>query len=100
MDNKGVKSKYRRFRSLGLATGLPMIMLGAPLVGYLIGLGVDGFFGISPYGRVIFLFLGSLSGGIEVYKIIKRIHKEENDGDYDKDKDEYDDENDEKIVLD
>jgi len=77
MDKKDVKSKYKNFRSLSLATGIPMIMLGAPLIGYLIGLGVDNLFGINPYGKVIFLFLGVISGGIEVNKIIKKIQRED-----------------------
>ena len=53
------------------------MMLAAPAVGYLIGYFLDGWLGTSPVMLLIFLFLGLIAGGIESYKLIKRISEED-----------------------
>ncbi len=66
------------YRQVALATTIPIMMLAAPAVGYFIGKYLDGLLGTSEVMTVIFLLLGLVAGGVESFKLIKRIAKEEN----------------------
>ena len=65
------------YRQLALATTIPIMMLAAPAVGYFIGKYLDRVLGTSEVMTVIFLLLGLVAGGVESYKLIKRIAKED-----------------------
>jgi len=67
------------YRQLALATTIPIMMLAAPAVGYFIGKYLDRLAGTSETMTVIFLLLGLAAGGLESYKLIKRISKEDNE---------------------
>lgn len=51
-------------------------MLAAPAVGYLIGHYLDKLLGTGSVMTIIFLLLGVVAGGVEAYKLIKEIDKE------------------------
>lgn len=70
-------SDVKGYRQLALATTIPLMMLAAPAVGYFIGKYLDRLLGTSEVMTVIFLFLGLIAGGVESYKLIKRIAKED-----------------------
>lgn len=42
------------------------------IAGVLLGLGIDSFFGIAPWGIILFFILGSCAGFYNVYRVIKR----------------------------
>ena len=63
------------YRQLAMATTIPIMMLAAPAVGYFIGKYLDRVFGASDTMTVIFLLLGVVAGGVESYKLIKKIAK-------------------------
>lgn len=67
----------RGYRQVALATTIPLIMLAAPAVGYLIGWYLDKRLETNNVMTVIFLLLGIAAGGMETYRLIKEITKEE-----------------------
>jgi len=73
------KPDVKGYRQLALATTIPLMMLAAPAVGYFVGKYLDRLFGTSDTMTVIFLLLGVAAGGLESFKLIKRISKEEDE---------------------
>jgi len=67
----------RGYRQVALATTIPLIMLAAPAVGYFIGKYLDSLAGTKNILTVIFLLLGVAAGGVETYRLIKEIIREE-----------------------
>lgn len=65
--------KYLRF------AGAPFVLVVAPILGYFIGLWLDGYLETAPYLSFIFLFLGIISGIREFYKMIKAFGEGDND---------------------
>lgn len=56
---------------------LPFVMGVPPIVGWYIGVWVDQYFDISPYGKYGFLALGICSGVREIYRIINKYKDED-----------------------
>lgn len=77
MDNKP-DNRQKGFRQIALATTIPLIMLAAPAVGYVIGMYLDKLLGTTKIMAVIFLLAGVAAGGVETYRLIKEINKEDN----------------------
>jgi len=69
-------NRRRGYRQIALATTIPLMMLAAPAVGYFIGWFLDKNLGTSKLMTVIFLLLGVAAGGVETYKLIKEITRE------------------------
>ena len=76
MTNKP-EDRQKAFRQVALATTIPLIMLAAPAVGYFIGIYLDRLLGLSGVMTIIFLLLGIAAGGVETYRLIKEINKED-----------------------
>ena len=62
---------------------VPMMMVAGPLVGVLIGYWLDKAFGTKPYLFIVFLVLGFIAAGREVYKLIKWVSKDNDESDDD-----------------
>ncbi len=62
---------------------VPMMMVAGPLVGALIGYWLDRWLGTKPYLLLIFLVLGLVAAGREIYKLIQWSTKEQNESDDD-----------------
>jgi len=60
---------------------VPMMMVAGPLVGALIGYWLDNWLGTKPYLLLVFLVLGFIAAGREVYKLIKWVSRDGNDSD-------------------
>jgi len=73
------KPDVKGYRQLALATTIPVMMLAAPAVGYFVGKYLDKVFGTSEILTVVFLLLGVVAGGVESYKLIKRISEEDSE---------------------
>ncbi len=73
---KQTDDRLKGYRQVALATTIPLIMLAAPAVGYFLGRYLDNLLGTSSILMIVFLFLGLAAGGMEAYKIIKRIVRE------------------------
>ena len=69
--------KQSGYRQIAIATTIPLIMVAAPFVGYFIGKLLDRLLGTAGIMAVIFLLLGVAAGGLEAYRLIKEISKED-----------------------
>jgi ATP synthase protein I len=75
--SKKPDSRQSGYRQIALATSIPIIMLAAPAVGYFIGRYIDRLLGTERIMVVVFLLLGVAAGGVETYRLIKEIVKED-----------------------
>jgi F0F1-type ATP synthase assembly protein I len=75
--SKKPDSRQSGYRQIALATSIPIIMLAAPAVGYFIGQYIDRLLGTERVMVVVFLLLGVAAGGVETYRLIKQIVKED-----------------------
>ncbi len=54
-------------------------MVSGPLVGFAIGYGLDAYFGIHPWGKLVFLVIGIGAGFLNVYRdtqlLLRRIER-------------------------
>lgn len=64
-----VMKEENRFFTLGCDFASSLI------VGVLIGIGIDKYFGTKPWFLVIFFFLGSISGILNVIRTVKKFEK-------------------------
>lgn len=48
-------------------------LVSGPAVGFAIGYGIDRWFGTSPWGKLIFLFIGIAAGFLNVYRDTKAL---------------------------
>jgi len=60
-----------RFGGLGLAFRIGVELVAALIVGVGIGLLIDRWLGIAPWGLVVFFFLGAGAGVLNVYRAMK-----------------------------
>ncbi|MEA1980233.1 MAG: AtpZ/AtpI family protein [candidate division Zixibacteria bacterium] len=70
------------YRQVSLLALVPTILLVAPLIGFFIGQWLDKKFDTEPILMTIGVFLGFGSAGIEIYKLVKksqRMEEEDND---------------------
>lgn len=75
--NEEDKEQHRKhMQTMAVYITLPFILGIPPIVGLFIGSWLDKYFGIAPYAMYFLLFLGSVAGIKECYKIIKE-HKDE-----------------------
>ncbi len=66
----------RRLRSIGFLTAIPFILMFGPLIGYLIGHWLDGRLGTDPYLMVVFIVLGFVAAGKEVWSLIQKASRD------------------------
>lgn len=69
---------YNSFKKLGIATSIPFVMAGGPIVGFFIGRFLDIRFHTQPYLMLIFLIIGFAAGIRQTVNLIKQL-KEQND---------------------
>lgn len=74
---EGSEEKYRRARQTSLSLTIPLLLAVAPIVGLFLGRFLDNRLQTGPTFTLIFLGLGFVAGGREVYRILKRIAREE-----------------------
>jgi ATP synthase protein I len=63
-------------RQASLLAVIPIIMVAAPLVGYFIGSLLDRWLGTEPWLVVVFIILGFVASGKEIYNILRRVNKD------------------------
>jgi ATP synthase protein I len=74
---KKPENRQKSFRQVALATTIPLIMVATVIVGLLIGRYLDRRFETDGVMTIIFLLLGLAAGGVETYRLIKEIIKED-----------------------
>jgi len=75
---KKEEDKYQQYKQIGLLTTIPFLLLAGPTVGWLIGSFLDKKFGTEPYLMYLFIILGFIASGKQVYNIIMRASKDNN----------------------
>jgi F0F1-type ATP synthase assembly protein I len=69
----------RWLRPIGLLTAIPFVLLFGPLIGYFIGDWLDKRFGTEPWLMTIFIALGFVAAGREVWGLIRRASRDTDD---------------------
>ncbi len=68
--------KSQLVRQLALFGVIPVMMAVGPLVGFIIGKLLDGWLGTAPYLMILFIVLGFVAAGKEVYGLIRKVTKD------------------------
>lgn len=71
------EDRYRALGQVGQLVTIPMLLLVSPLIGLFIGRFLDRRFQTPDVFMYIFLTLGFVAGGREVYRMVRRIAREE-----------------------
>lgn len=74
---KKPENRQKAIRQVALATTIPLIMVATVIVGLLLGKYLDRVFETDGIMTVICLLLGLAAGGVETYRLIKEIVKED-----------------------
>lgn len=75
-SRRGVDSaKGQQARDIGFYTIIPMMMIAGPLVGYLLGKGLENVFGGEPWPAVVGMLVGVVAGFRQVFLMLTRKGK-------------------------
>ncbi|MEE8573985.1 MAG: AtpZ/AtpI family protein [Thermodesulfobacteriota bacterium] len=66
------KKKDGRLRGLATLSSIGIHIVAATLIGLLIGVYLDKFFGTAPWLMIIFLFFGIAAGFRNMFAVVKR----------------------------
>jgi ATP synthase protein I len=75
---KKEEDKYYQLRQIGYLTVIPILLAVGPILGYFIGNFLDKKLRTQPYLMIVFIVLGFVASGREVYQLIKKAYKENN----------------------
>ena len=77
IENKKLnESMPRKESGTGFAFKISTELIAALVVGVGIGLIVDNYLGIKPFGLIIFFILGAFAGFLNIYRVMRRIEKQ------------------------
>jgi F0F1-type ATP synthase assembly protein I len=68
--------KSQLIRQIGLLTVIPILLAVGPLVGMFIGKLLDQWLNTEPYLMYLFIVLGFVASGKEVYRLVKRASED------------------------
>lgn len=68
---------YTQVKQLGILTTIPILLLVGPSIGYFLGSWVDRKANSYPWFTVIFVFLGFIAAGREVFRLLRQISKDD-----------------------
>ena len=71
---------YSQVKQLGVLTTIPIILLVGPAIGFLLGGRIDRKAHVYPWFTLIFVGLGFVASGREVFRLLKEISEEDNAG--------------------
>ena len=77
MQNKSDLST--QLKQIGALTTIPIILVVGPLAGYFAGNWIDRRFHFYPWFTLIFLLLGFVASGREIFRLLKQVLKEDDD---------------------
>lgn len=67
-----------QLKQIGALTAIPVILLIGPVAGYFAGDWIDRKFQLHPWCTVLFLILGFVASGREIFRLLNQILKEDN----------------------
>ena len=71
------ESTKKKENGTGFAFKISTELIAALVVGVGIGLIVDNYLGSKPFGLIIFFILGSFAGFLNIYRVMRRIEKQQ-----------------------
>ena len=78
IENKKLKeSEIKKESGAGFAFKISTELIAALIVGVGMGLIVDNYLGTKPFGLIIFFILGSFAGFLNIYRVMRRIEKQQ-----------------------
>ena len=72
-----LNTKKNKESGAGFGFKISTEIIAALVVGVGIGLIVDKYLGTKPFGLIIFFIFGALAGFLNVYRVMRRIEKQE-----------------------
>ncbi len=75
-QRSGSGRKDSDMQNVGLAITIPAVLAASVVVGGLLGSAADNWLGISPWGKLVGIFLGFATGVREMLRLLRRINKE------------------------
>lgn len=70
---------YTQVKQLGILTTIPIILLVGPAIGFFLGSWIDRKTHIYPWFTIIFVFLGFVAAGRQVFFLLRQIQREDED---------------------
>ncbi len=67
----------RQVKQIGALTAIPIILFVGPMAGYFAGNWLDRKFQFYPWCTILFLILGFVASGREIFRLLNQILKEE-----------------------
>ena len=64
---------YTQVKQLGILTTIPIILLVGPAIGFFLGNWIDRKAHIYPWFTIIFVFLGFVAAGREIFRLLRQI---------------------------
>jgi F0F1-type ATP synthase assembly protein I len=68
---------YEQIKQLGVLTTIPVILLVGPAIGFFLGSWIDRKSHVYPWFTIIFVSLGFIASGRELFRLLKQIQKED-----------------------
>ena len=68
---------YTQVKQLGILTTIPILLLVGPAIGYFLGSWVDRKANSYPWFTGIFVFLGFVAAGREIFRFLRQISKDD-----------------------
>lgn len=77
MGKEPDEERYRAYRHFSLYLTIPLLLAVSPFVGFFLGKLLDRFFHTGETLSLVFLALGFVAGGREIYRILQRASRED-----------------------
>ncbi len=68
---------YSQVKQLGILTTIPIILLVGPAIGFFLGNWIDHKAHIYPWFTILFVFLGFVASGREIFRLLRQILRED-----------------------
>ena len=72
-----IKSELKEENGAGFGFKISTELVAALVGGVGIGLIVDNYLGTKPFGLIIFFILGAFAGFLNIYRVMRRIEKQQ-----------------------
>ncbi len=69
---------FQQVKRIGALTAIPIILFVGPMAGYFAGDWIDRKFRFHPWCTFLFLILGFVASGREIFRLLNQVLKEDN----------------------
>jgi len=68
--------KLSLYGQLSLLLAIPFLLAAGPLIGFFIGKYLDRWLGTEPYLMYVFIIMGFVAAGKEVFDLVKKVSQQ------------------------